>query len=134
MNISGTVSIFIGLDENKLSINDVIGVLVLRILVPFWPPLAEFVALMDAVWMFRKEYTVVRAVWGDGRLQTWGAVKFDLNELPSRYECNEWGTFNKESLVFGILNLHMGEARRGNRDVIFKACGIFCCMTESFDS
>ena len=57
-----------------MTINDVIGFLASGILVPFWPPSAEFIALMDVVWVFRDEDTVVRAVWMCGRVQSKGAV------------------------------------------------------------
>ena len=60
----------VGSDENTSAINDAVGVLVSQILVPLWPPSAEFVALMDAVWVFRKEDTVVRSIFRGGRVQS----------------------------------------------------------------
>ena len=57
-----------------MDINDVIGILAPRIIVPFRLPLAEFVALMDVICMFHKEETVVNDVCRDGRVQSKGAV------------------------------------------------------------
>ena len=46
----------------------------LQILVPLRPPSAEFVALMDSVWMFHEEDTVVRAVCRYGMVHSKGAA------------------------------------------------------------
>ena len=74
LNIYGAVRILVGSDENTLYINDVVGTLASRIIVPLRPPLAEFVAFMDFVWVFCKEDTVVYAVWSGGRVHIKGAV------------------------------------------------------------
>ena len=62
-------------------------------------------------------------------MQSKGVVQFNLNEVPFWYDCTEWGEFNKEKLVFGLMNLHMGEASRGNGDFLRKECGSVFCMT-----
>ena len=77
--------------------------------------------------------TVVRAVLRGGRVQSKGDAEVNLNELPARYECTYWVEFNKESLVFGLLNTKMGEASRGNDHFLHISCGKFCCMIEFFD-
>ena len=60
------------MDENASAINDVVGVLVLCILVLLQTPTDEFFALMDVVWMFHEEDTVVCAVWRGGRVKSKG--------------------------------------------------------------
>ena len=64
----------IGSDENELDMNDVFGILASWIFVPFRPPSAELAALIDVVWMFYKEYTVVHTVWRGGMVQSEGDV------------------------------------------------------------
>ena len=72
MNISGAFRSLVGSDDNSSVINDAVGFLVSLIRVPFFPPLAEFFALMDVGWVIYKEYIVVRAVWGGGMVNSKG--------------------------------------------------------------